>query len=128
MDKKDFSIYFEPAATDTNKVDIAIVTGTNSIVQQIQHVARTQKNELVADMNFGSNFYDYMFTGNSRNNTGTLDISFASNIKYGVPRLSNVKSKMSYYSPSLIKFDVYFSTLDGVQSQKDSYCSIEVPL
>jgi hypothetical protein len=29
MDKKDFSIYFEPAATSTNKVDIGIVTGTN---------------------------------------------------------------------------------------------------
>jgi len=128
MDKKDFSIYFEPAATNTNKVDVALVSGLNSITQQIQHVARTQKNELIADMNFGSNFYDYIFTGNNNSTTGIMDISFAANIKSGVPRISNVKSQMIYYSPSLIKFDVYFSTLDGVQSQKNSYCSIEVPL
>ena len=126
MATKDFSIYFEPSVTTNNKVDISTVTGYNSIVQQIQHVARTQQNELISNMNFGSKVFDYMFQGNV--DKTLINITMAACIQTNVPRLSNVKAQMSYYSTDLIKFDVYFSTFDGVNSQKNSYCSIEVPL
>ena len=126
MAMKDFSIYFEPTVTTNNKVDISTVSGYNSITQQIQHVARTQQNELIADMNFGSKLYDYIFQGNV--DKTLINITMAAAIQTNIKRLSNVKAQMIYYSPSLIKFDVYFSTYDGVNSQNNSYCSIEVPL
>lgn len=126
MATKDFSIYFEPTTTSNSKVDISTVSGYNSITQQIQHVARTQKNELIADMNFGSKLYEYIFQGNV--DKSLINITMAAAIQTNIPRISNVKAQMSYYSENLIKFDVYFSTFDGVNSQKNSYCSIEVPL
>jgi hypothetical protein len=126
MATKDFSIYFEPSVTTNSKVDISTVSGYNSIVQQIQHVARTQQNELISDMSFGSKIYDYIFQGNV--DRTLINITMAAAIQSSIPRLSNVKAQMSYYSTDLIKFDVYFSTFDGVNFQKNSYCSIEVPL
>lgn len=126
MASKDFSIYFEPSVTTNSKVDISTVSGYNSITQQIQHVARTQQNELVSNMNFGSKIYDYIFKGNI--DRTLINITMAASIETNVPRISDVKTQMSYYSTDLIKFDVYFSTFDGINSQKNSYCSIEVPL
>lgn len=126
MKDKDFSIFLETATTTNNTKDFAVVSGFNSIVQQIEHVAKTHQNELISDMKFGSKFYDYIYSGNL--DRSLINLSFSSAVQAALPSLSNVKVNMSYYSDNLIKFDVYFSLYDGIKKQENIYCNIEVPL
>lgn len=126
MKDKDFSIFLETAITTNNTKDFAVVSGFNSIVQQIEHVAKTHQNELISDMKFGSKFYDYIYSGNL--DRSLINLSFSSAVQAALPSLSNVKVNMSYYSDNLIKFDVYFSLYDGIKKQENIYCNIEVPL
>lgn len=122
---KDFSVLF-PKITTTNQVkDFAMVTGYNMIVQQIQQACLTQKGELMADPNFGSNYYSYKFAAGV--SLGALESALKNSIQYGVKSIYNVKVKINYYSNSLVQFTVTFSTSSGVSNQVMT-CSIEVPL
>ena len=123
---KDFSIFLETASTTNGKKDFAVVSGYNSIVQQIQHVCRTQQSELVSDTKFGSRLYEYIYTPNI--DKGLINLTTQAAIKNGVPKLSQVNANLSYYSDTIIKFDVTFSMFDGIKSQSNMFCSIEVPL
>lgn len=126
MKDKDFSIFLETATTTNNNKDFSVVSGFNSIVQQIEHVAKTHQNELISDMKFGSKFYDYIYSGNL--DRSLINLSFSSAVQSALPSLSMVKVNMSYYSETLIKFDIYFSLYDGIKKQENIYCNIEVPL
>ena len=48
---RDFSILFEPVQTATSNKDISLVSGFNAISQYIEHVLKTQKGELISNMN-----------------------------------------------------------------------------
>lgn len=126
MPDKDFSIFLELASTTNGKKDFATVSGYNSIVQQIQHVCRTQQNELPSKMTFGSKLYDYIYLPNI--DKGVINLTTQAAIKNGVPKLSKVNVNLSYFSTNIIKFDVTFSMFDGVKTQSNMYCNIEVPL
>lgn len=126
MKNKDFSIFLETVPSINNKKDFAVVSGYNSIIQQIEHVAKTHQNELISDMKFGSKFYDYIYSGNIDRNL--INLTFESAIKSSIKNITNVRANMSYYSNSLIKFDVYFSLYDGIKNQENIFCNIEVSL
>ncbi len=61
MRTKDFSILLEKVSTANSKKDLAFVSGTNSIVQQIENVLKTNKGENVSNMSFGANIKDYTY-------------------------------------------------------------------
>ena len=61
MRTKDFSILLEPAFTSNGTKDIAYVDGTNSIVQQIENILRTNKGENMMNPSFGANISDYVW-------------------------------------------------------------------
>ena len=61
MRTKDFSILLEKVSTANAKKDLAYVDGTNSIVQQIENVLKTNKGENVSNMSFGANIRDYTY-------------------------------------------------------------------
>lgn len=126
MKDKDFSMLLETVSGANSTKDFALVSGFNSIVQQIEHVAKTHQNELISDMKFGSKFYDYIYSGNV--DKSLINVTFAAAIQTALPNLTNVKVNMSYYSDALVKFDVYFSLYDGIKKQENVYCNIEVPL
>ena len=63
MALKDFSILLEKIYTDSSKKDLAVVSGFNAYSQYIEAVCKTQKGELVSNMNLGSDYFKYIFNG-----------------------------------------------------------------
>lgn len=122
---KDFSILFPKITTSNSIKDFAVVSGYNMIVQQIQQACLTQKGELMADPNFGSNYYSFKFAAGISN--AALENALKNSIEYSVKSLYNVKVKINYYSNDLIQFTVTFTTGDGINKQTMN-CNLEVPL
>jgi phage baseplate assembly protein W len=126
MRTKDFSILLEKVSTTNTKKDLAFVDGTNSIVQQIENVLKTNKGENVSNMNFGANIRDYTYdlAVNRQIVTSTL----RSVIKSSIRKIFDVSVNVSYYSDTVIIFDIRFSTEISLNAQNKSSCQIEIPL
>jgi hypothetical protein len=126
MRTKDFSILLEKVSTTNSKKDLAFVSGTNSIVQQIENVLKTNKGENVSNMSFGANIRDYTYdvAVNRQIITSTLQ----SVIKSSIRKIFDVSVTVNYYSDTVIIFDIQFSTEISLTSQNKSSCQIEIPL
>ena len=126
MRTKDFSILLEKVSTTNTKKDLAFVEGTNSIVQQIENVLKTNKGENVSNMNFGANIRDYTYdlAVNRQIVTSTL----RSVIKSSIRKIFDVSVSVNYYSDTVIIFDILFSTEISLNARNKSSCQIEIPL
>jgi len=126
MRTKDFSILLEPAFTINGTKDIAYVDGTNSIVQQIENVLRTNKGENMMNPSFGANISDYVYDLGI-NRQLIVNILQAA-IKSSIKKIFDVKVSINYYSDTVIIFDISFLTELSLNSQNKSSCRIEIPL
>ena len=126
MRTKDFSILLEKVSTTNTKKDLAFVEGTNSIVQQIENVLKTNKGENVSNMNFGANIRDYTYdlAVNRQIVTSTL----RSVIKSSIRKIFDVSVSVNNYSDTVIIFDIMFSTEISLNARNKSSCQIEIPL
>ena len=126
MKTKDFSILLEKVTTANAKKDIAFVEGTNSIVQQIENVLKTNKGENVSNISFGANIKDYAYdvAVNRQLVTSTL----RSAIKSSIRKIFDVSVSINYYSETVIIFNIQFSTELSLNRQNKSSCQIEIPL
>lgn len=125
MNSTDFSILFQPVDTITSKKDISMVSGFNSIAQQIEHVLKTNKGELVSNSNLGSNYFTYAFGTDDING---LEYILAGYIEAVIPKLSEVKVRTLFYNDKQYQFQINFSLFDGINVQKNASCFIEVEL
>jgi phage baseplate assembly protein W len=126
MRTKDFSILLEKVSTTNTKKDLAFVDGTNSIVQQIENVLKTNKGENVSNMNFGANIRDYTY--DLAVNRQIITSTLRSVIKSSIRKIFDVSVNVSYYSDTVIIFDIRFSTEISLNAQNKSSCQIEIPL
>jgi phage baseplate assembly protein W len=126
MKTKDFSILLEKVTTANSKKDLAFVSGTNSIVQQIENVLRTNKGENVSNMSFGANIKDYTY--DVAVNRQIITSTLRSVIKSSIRKIFDVSVTVNYYSDTAIIFDIQFSTEISLTSQNKSSCQIEIPL
>jgi len=126
MKTKDFSILLEKVSTANSKKDLAFVNGTNSIVQQIENVLRTNKGENVSNMSFGANIRDYTY--DVAVNRQIITSTLRSVIKSSIRKIFDVSVTVNYYSDTAIIFDIQFSTEISLTSQNKSSCQIEIPL
>lgn len=126
MRTKDFSILLEKVSTANAKKDLAYVDGTNSIVQQIENVLRTNKGENVSNMSFGANIKDYTY--DVAVNRQIITSTLRSVIKSSIRKIFDVSVSVNYYSDTVIIFDIQFSTEISLNSQNKSSCQIEIPL
>jgi phage baseplate assembly protein W len=126
MKTKDFSILLEKVSTANSKKDLAFVSGTNSIVQQIENVLRTNKGENVSNMSFGANIKDYTY--DVAVNRQIITSTLRSVIKSSIRKIFDVSVTVNYYSDTVIIFDIQFSTEISLTSQNKSSCQIEIPL
>jgi phage baseplate assembly protein W len=126
MALKDFSILLEKVNVTATKKDIGMVSGFNAYAQYIENVCKTQKGELVSNMNLGSNYFSFIFDGQA--NTGTLENAMAAYIQSAVPALSNVKVTVQYASDTLFQFLINYSVTNGINSQSKASTFIEVEI
>jgi hypothetical protein len=120
---RDFSIFFEPVQTTATKKDISIVSGFNAITQYIEHVLKTQKGELISDMNLGADYFTYIFGTQDK---AVLELNIAAYIEASIPQVRNVRANLVYYSTDVLQFEIFFSIYDGIQTQNNVSCFIEV--
>ena len=126
MRTKDFSILLEKVSTTNAKKDLAYVDGTNSIVQQIENVLRTNKGENISNMSFGANIKDYTY--DVAVNRQIITSTLKSVIKSSIRKIFDVYVSVNYYSDTVIIFDIKFSTEISMNAQNKSSCQIEIPL
>ena len=126
MALKDFSILLEKVNVTATKKDIGMVSGFNAYAQYIENVCKTQKGELVSNMNLGSNYFNFIFDGQA--NTGTLENAMAAYIQSAIPALSNVKVTVQYASDTLFQFLINYSVTNGINSQSKASTYIEVEI
>lgn len=122
---RDFSILLEPVVTLTSKKDISLVSGYNAYAQYIEHVMKTQKKELVSDMNLGTDYFTYIFGTNDK---GVMQLTLAAYIQAAIPKLTNVKTTLLEQTQNSMLFEIMFTFFDGIKIQNNISCTIEVPL
>jgi len=120
---RDFSILFEPVQTATSNKDISLVSGFNAISQYIEHVLKTQKGELISNMNLGADYFTYIFGTQDK---AVLELNVASYIEAAIPQIRNIRTNLVYYSSDVLQFEVIFSIYDGIKTQNNVSCFIEV--
>lgn len=122
---KDFSITLQPVQTTSTKKDISFVTGFNALSQYIENILKTQKGELVSNMNLGSDYFSYIF---GVDDIGVLETNLAAYVESVIPKIINVSVKTLYYDEKKFEFQIFFSIFDGIQIQKNASCFVEVTL
>jgi len=122
---KDFNILGTKVSTSLNKKDLSLVTGFNSIVQNIEQVCKTQKGELPSDLNFGSEYFSYIFNPVAGKNV--LENKIKNNIEYNVKNLKNVEVKISYMDEQKVILNVSYSLVTSLKNQNGNV-GLEVPL
>jgi len=124
MAKKDFSILLEKINVSGPKKDIGMVSGFNAYSQYIEVVLKTQKGELLSNMNLGSNYFDYIFNGQA--NLPALQSSLSGYLQAAIPKLYNVSVSTTYASQDSFQFTVTYSLSDGIAMQTDATTFVEV--
>jgi hypothetical protein len=122
---RDFSILLEPVNTTASKKDVSLVSGYNAYAQYIEHVMKTQKKELVSNMNIGTDYFTYIFGTNDR---GVMEENLSAYVEAAIPKLADVKVRLTEQYENEMFFNVTFTFFDGIKIQKNISCSIEVPL
>lgn len=126
MAKKDFSILLEKINSVGGLTDIATVSGFNAYSQYIEVILKTQKGELVSDMNLGSDYFSYIFE--SQVNLPALQTTLAGSLQAAIPSIYNVSVNTTYVSVDSFQFLVTYSLTDGIVQQQDSTTFVEVNL
>jgi phage baseplate assembly protein W len=124
MAKRDFSILLEKVVTGSSKKDIGTVSGFNAYAQYIEVVLKTQKGELISNMNLGSNYFDYIFNGQA--NFPALQTSLAAYIQAAIPKIYNVSVQANYATLDTFEFTVIYSITDGIAKQENITTFVEV--
>jgi hypothetical protein len=122
---RDFSILLEKVDTAQTKKDVGIVTGFNAISQYIEHIMKTQKGELISDMNMGSDYFSYIF---GTNDPGLLELNLAAYIQAAIPQISDVRVDLLSQEDEQLSFQINFSIFDGIKTQNNASCFVEVDL
>jgi hypothetical protein len=126
MTKRDFSILFEKVSTTSGTKDIALVKGFNAYSQYIENVCKTQKGEVISDLNLGSDYYSYIFDGKA--NKGELETAMASYIAASIKNIFNVKVVLKYSTETLFQFVITYDISDGISKISNASTFIEVEL
>lgn len=126
MALKDFSILLEKATTTASLKDISTVSGFNAYSQYIETVLKTQKGELVSNMNLGSDFYRYIFSG--KGDYGSLEAALAAYIQSAITEFTEVQVKLEYASETTFQFFITYSVSNGINSQSKASTFIEVEI
>lgn len=126
MALKDFSITLQKIKTSSSTNDVGIVTGFNAITQYIENIAKTQKGEVPSDVNFGSDYFNYIFGGNA--DAGVMELKLAADISSKIPELVDVKVNVVNFTDTVVTFEVFYSLNNGITKQQNSSCFIEVKL
>lgn len=122
---KDFSILMTKVSTANAKKDISLVTGDNKIVQIVEQACKVNQGELMADPYFGSNYFQYLFTGSGTKSETQINVK--NSIEYAIPNIYNLSVQMSESTETSIVFNISFNTTDFINSQNGVECIIEVP-
>lgn len=122
---KDFSILLEPINTNSNKKDVGIVSGYNAYSQYIENVLKTQKNEVVSNMDFGSEYFSFIF---GSRDVPVLELKLAAYIQSAIPKLTNIRVKLSSQTSNNLAFNIFFDFYDGIKMQQNLSCNVEVPI
>jgi phage baseplate assembly protein W len=123
---KDFSILLEKVNVTSAKKDIGLVSGFNAYSQYIENVCKTQKGELISNMNMGSNYFNFIFNGQA--DTGSLENAMAAYIQAAIPALSKVKVNLQYADLNSFQFLITYSLSNGISNQSNATTFIEVQL
>jgi phage baseplate assembly protein W len=126
MPIKDFSILLEKISSTTTKKDVGLVSGFNAYAQYIEVVCKTQKGELVSNMNLGSNYFSYIFSGQA--DLPAMQTSMAAYIQSAIPHIYNVRVFTQYTSQTMFQFMIIYSVSDGLSSQMNSTTFVEVEI
>jgi phage baseplate assembly protein W len=126
MALKDFSILLEKVNSKSSKKDIGMVSGFNAYSQYIENILKTQKGELVSNMNLGSDYFSYIFSGQAQ--VGPLESGLAAYIESAIPVMNNVKVRLEYASDTQFQFFITYSLNNGINGQSNSSTTIEVEL
>jgi hypothetical protein len=124
MALKDFSITLQKVKTSTSTKDVGMVSGFNAISQYIENVTKTNKGEVPSDVNFGSDYFNYIFDGNA--DVGVMELKLAADIASKIPELIDVKVNVIDFTQNIVTFEVFYSLNNGVNKQQNSSCFIEV--
>jgi phage baseplate assembly protein W len=123
---KDFSILLEKVSTISSNKDLGVVSGFNAYSQYITAICKTQKGELVSNMDLGSDYFKYIFNGQANN--GALELSLSAYIYAAIPELANVQVQILYMSDSVIQLLVTYLITDGINTQNKASTYVEVQL
>jgi hypothetical protein len=126
MATKDFSILLEKVNTRATAKDISLVSGYNAYSQYIENVCKTQKGELVADINFGSDYFNYIFAGQA--DIGSLEAALAAYIEASITSITNVVVKTQNVTDTVFEFFITYSISDGINAQNNASTLIEVEI
>ena len=126
MALKDFSILLEKVSTISSNKDLGLVSGFNAYSQYITSICKTQKGELVSNMDLGSDYFNYIFNGQA--NLGVLETTLAGYIYAAIPELANVQVQILYMTDRVIKFLVTYLITDGINTQNKASTYVEVQL
>jgi hypothetical protein len=123
---KDFEITFKKIQTSSSKKDVGFVTEFNAISQYIENISKTQKGELPADKELGSDYFTYIFDGQIYKSE--IEVKLAADILSKIYYLLKTKVTLINFTDSLIEFKVDYTTTNKVGNQNDSTCYIEVEI
>jgi hypothetical protein len=126
MALKDFSILLEKINVNSTKKDISLVSGFNAYTQYIESVCKTQKGELISNMDLGSDYFAYIFDGQA--DIGALEVSMAAYIQAAIPDISNVSVSVEYASDTNFQFLVNYELSNGISKQSKANAFIEVDI
>lgn len=125
MATKDFSILLEKVETARTRKDISIVSGYNAISQHIEHILKTQKGELISNMNIGTDYFTYIY---GVSDAGVLEMNLAAYIQAAIPKINDVKVRLLNTTNNFFQIQVTFSIFDGIKIQNNATCIIEVEI
>lgn len=126
MALKDFSILLEKINVNTTNKDISLVSGFNAYTQYIENVCKTQKGELISNMDLGSDYFSYIFDGQA--DVGALEVSMAAYIQAAITGISDVSVSVEYASDTSFQFLVSYSLSNGISKQAKANAFIEVEI
>lgn len=122
---KDFSILLEKVETARTKKDISLVSGYNAIAQYIEHILKTQKGELISNMNIGTDYFTYVY---GVSDAGVLEMNLAAYIQAAIFKINDVKVRLLSQTNNFFQIQVTFSIFDGIRIQNNATCIVEVDL
>jgi hypothetical protein len=125
LNLRDFNILGLKVNTSSTAKDISMVSGFNSYSQKIEHICRTNKGELPADISLGSDYYAFIF--DPVGNKPVIESNLAAYIQSGINTIGRTVVNITYSDDEKIILNVNF-TVNNFPKIQNSQCTVEVQL